>query len=1283
MEPRHYRNFTLRVSPVARRPGRYHVQIFGLIPGGQPAADERETMTYDPARFVAGALNLLDAVQFGQMTARQLYALGTALADTLLAGSIRKRWWDSLNVARERRLGLRLRLLFEAPELIALPWEFLYLRPPWENADSDLYFLALQPDVSIVRHEMLDIAEPSLTPQASYRLVAAQASPAGQPELALGAERVAIEAAIARLPQADLLQPAWVEKATRRALREALRTPADILHFSGHGRLAGSGGQIILEREGGGSDPYAATSLASLIQASPLRLAILNACETGARSGSNPWSGVASALVRAGVAAVVASQYPILDTSATPLAEEIYLGVLTGLTIDEAVSNARRAIYQEAGLQIPDWGAPVLYLRAEEGFIFPPVLAPTGAQPAAPQGAGQQISIQVTQTIAGPVTGTVTGVNAGAIGAQVATAVAQAMPGESPRAIPRILPPRQDTPLLGREDELSRAQIRLGAGDKVYFYGTYGVGKTSLAAELYRRLVGQKAFADGCLWDRVSRLSAEKVLDRVAGKFAGQQVAEAAGREEKIQALNDLLAGRNDLLIALDEVDDRAVAQAVLQAAADCTVILNGTQRLNLAGAATERRLQPLGRAVAEELFKTLARPSGAAFSDEEAALVADICRRMRYLPLAVKLAALKYAEGVESLQDLRDRLVSEPESLSPEDGVVAIFAAHYADLKGMPTALNLLVRIASFPALEAPLKALQEGQSDFYSSKDKLVDMGLVDYAGPDRLVLHPLLGNQVQRVEPEAISPERERAARWLADYAKRNREDYDALEGERANLLALLDRYAGERRWDDLVALLRDLFDYLRVRGQWQEALERLDAVVAAAGQETQAWNRGWAYLHRGIMRTLRAEYAPAQADFDQAERLFTAAGDQAYRGKTLYHRANVSILQGALTLARRQLEQAIAWMGDAAPSPDRAGAHERLANLLVTQGKPEAAEPHFEAALALGDAEKQARAHIALGQYARQKGDYQGAEAHLAAAGQLIESINDVLARASLHRELGYVHYYQGRYDDARSAFEQADAIFTDLKYQPGLAQVKQALGNVALAHGQLDEAAGHYGAALQINEARGQSGSAAYNRYQLGVVAQRHQRYGDAREMYRAAGKGAGDMGDIALQAAVQHQLTSLALATGDVAGAIESNQEAIRLARQVSDALTETSALYYHGLLEIRAGNLEAGRQTLAQVHASFAALNSPEADKVATLLAGLGTEGGEAPAGLLAAAVGIDVTKGGALEAEPSIDVIKGEVVGVVEFGAVSDSVQVKVALDIDVVKDRGTIVGAKIDEL
>ena len=224
MEPKRYRNFTLRVSPVPGRPSHYHVQICGLIPGGQPASNEREMMVYDHTAFVAGDLNLLDAVPFSQLTAGQLYVLGKVLGNMLLTGSIHKRWWDSLNVTRERCLGLRLRLMFDAPELIALPWEFLYLRPPWEKSDSELYFLALQADVSIVRHESLDIAEPSLSPQASYRLVAAQASPSDQPPLALGVnERRSRGSAKSRR---RVLQTAWVEKSNAPSLARSATHPS-------------------------------------------------------------------------------------------------------------------------------------------------------------------------------------------------------------------------------------------------------------------------------------------------------------------------------------------------------------------------------------------------------------------------------------------------------------------------------------------------------------------------------------------------------------------------------------------------------------------------------------------------------------------------------------------------------------------------------------------------------------------------------------------------------------------------------------------------------------------------------------------------------------------------------------------------------------------------------------------------------------------------------------------------------------------------------------------------
>jgi tetratricopeptide (TPR) repeat protein len=977
---------------------------------------------------------------------------------------------------------------------------------------------------------------------------------------------------------------------------DALRDGADVLQYSGHATFElNDEGNLILEDPDNKSDYYPAAQLAQLLSDAGVRLVVLSACDTGRRNGRSVWSGVAPALTREKVLAVIANQLDILDSSAIVLAARIYPRLLSGYAIDEALMEARQAMYQQRdGLQNRDWGAPVLYLHDESGVLFPSLTHAAAGEGRPP---ARQAPLQMS-------------------------------------------PPVERTVLLGRDEELSLAQAKLREGGKVYYHGTYGVGKTTLAAELYRRAGGDKQYSDGSLWYRVPRLNAEEVLERIAEQFPEKAVAEAGTRDEKIAALSEILARHGDLLIGLDEVADSSVAQAVLQAAGNCAVILNGSGPLGLAGRTTERRLKPLSHSLAVQLFKSLAEPASEPLSTKDEILVAKVCRRMRYLPLAVKLAALKFAEGTESLGSLCERLEAEPESLDDvHDGVAAIFNAHYQDLQQTPTAWQILVRVASMPASEAPEEALRNGQPDYFGAKDRLVNLGLVDYIGPGRLALHPLLGKQVQRVEPEAIAAEREWAAQWLTGYTARNRDDYNALESERANLLALLDRYTDERRWDDLVAVLRNLFDYLRVRGQWQEAFERLDVVVTAADQVLQPWNRAWAHLHRGIMYALRAEYGPAGADFHQADRMFVQVEDEASRGQTLYHRATVWIALGRLNQARDQLDLAITLMGDAAAPADRAGAHERLADLLVTQGQLEAAQPHFEAALTLGDTEKQARAHIALGQLARHQGNNEEAQAHLVAAAQLVEAISDVLTQGLLYGQLGYIYYYQGRYDEALGAFEQSGTIFEDLKYQPGLAQVRHSLGNVALAHGQLDQAARLYRAALEINEARGLAGNAAYNQYQLSVIAQRQQQYDDARDIYQAVSRTAANMGDVGLQGAVQHQLTSLAPATGDIDGAREHNREATRLAEQASDALAKTSALYYRGLLELRAGDLEAGRQTLAQVHASFAALNSPEAEKVATLLAGLGAEEGEIPVGLLAGASQIDVTKDSGRDAVPPID--------------------------------------------
>jgi hypothetical protein len=345
------------------------------------------------------------------------------------------------------------------------------------------------------------------------------------------------------------------------------------------------------------------------------------------------------------------------------------------------------------------------------------------------------------------------------------------------------------------------------------------------------------------VWGRFPGTSAERAIEWLAANFPGQQVARANGLAEKVEALRQLLAGSPSVLIALDDVRNAAVARSILDASGSCAVLMNGDRRLNLGGAAREIEVVPLEAADAESLFMSLANIDAA---HPQRDLVRNICARMGRLPLGIKLAALKCAEG-ESLDTLWNRVESAIATFA-DDNVRLLFEASFEELQAAPVAQRLLVRIAAFPALEAPLEPLRadEDDAEFFQAKDKLVALGLIGAAGPDRLAQHPLLAPlSLTTADTALVEQEKKRVAEWLTRYAKTHRSDLAALGHEHDNLLGLLDARARGKNWDGVIGLMRDMLDYLRLRGFWQDASDRLDECLRNEAELTDA-NRGWAFV-----------------------------------------------------------------------------------------------------------------------------------------------------------------------------------------------------------------------------------------------------------------------------------------------------------------------------------------------------------------------------------------------------------------------------------------------------
>ena len=361
-----YADFTIRTRDW--QDGQFKVEVTG---SPMDRMRDPDCVTY-PVALARPLRNL----ERKRVSPAQLMGLGEALADLLLPPTVRQMLLSSLDGMGAGR-GLRLRLVLDDLRVANLPWEYIHL--PRAGSDRAHYgFLALDPRISIVRHEAIPIAPGSVAARLPLNLVVGFASPAEVPPLDLKAERAFIEKA---LDGVEGLNVTFVERLTVEKLESACRG-AHMFHFAGHGGFFWKGGNetygsgvIFLEDAAGNNVPLPVENLALTLRGAGVRVVVLGGCETGRRDGVNAWSGVAPALMRVGIPAAVAMQYSVFDDAAIAFASRFYQALSSGLSLDEAVMAGRLTILNRGVRDDVDWGVPVLYMRSADGIVFPEVAA--------------------------------------------------------------------------------------------------------------------------------------------------------------------------------------------------------------------------------------------------------------------------------------------------------------------------------------------------------------------------------------------------------------------------------------------------------------------------------------------------------------------------------------------------------------------------------------------------------------------------------------------------------------------------------------------------------------------------------------------------------------------------------------------------------------------------------------------------------------------------------------------------------------------------------------------
>jgi predicted ATPase/DNA-binding winged helix-turn-helix (wHTH) protein len=233
--------------------------------------------------------------------------------------------------------------------------------------------------------------------------------------------------------------------------------------------------------------------------------------------------------------------------------------------------------------------------------------------------------------------------------------------------------PAAVAPLIGRSAARQTLQDLLSAYRIVTLTGPGGIGKTALALEVARRVLGE--FAHGAwLVELASLTDSDLVPSAVAGALGLRLGSNIFSPEAVARAIAE-----KDLLLVLDNcehvIDATAtLAETLLRLCSRVTILTTSREVLRIAGEHIYR-VPPLEVPTEEqldsarvldhsgpELFIIKAKEFGSDFSSQSESLptVAAICRHLDGIPLAIEFAAARAATlGIEQVAaGLRDRFV-------------------------------------------------------------------------------------------------------------------------------------------------------------------------------------------------------------------------------------------------------------------------------------------------------------------------------------------------------------------------------------------------------------------------------------------------------------------------------------------------------------------------------------------------------------------------------------------------------------------------------------------------
>lgn len=698
--------------------------------------------------------------------------------------------------------------------------------------------------------------------------------------------------------------------------------------------------------------------------------------------------------------------------------------------------------------------------------------------------------------------------------------------------IEAMSPPRHNLPLsagefirfVGRERDIVDLGRLLDTARMVTLTGTGGIGKTRLALHLAERVL--RRFPDGVRFIDLSEASThEQALRTVAAGLNAVQGDSATLLDGIITALRT-----QHLLLLLDTCEHAVGPMAEL-----CRAVLRDCPRVRILATSRQPlhvpeeniwRVPPLSlpsrptptdpyaavpvpiprrdaqRYESVRLFLTRAHAarSGFEMTRENSGYIAEICRMLDGMPLAIELAAARVR--VLSVQQILRRLDDRFRLLSG-DG-----AGHLPERQRTLRAVLEWSHGMLTDAERALLHRLSVFSSWYLEMAEEVCSGEGVD--ATDILPLHfSLLDKSLVVMDAEIDGTAHYRLTETVRAYAaERLVENGDGEERWSRYLAFTIDRLEraaktgeGPLEWSERLGRLR-MQDHHRENHArvvlWALAKGRSDDALRVCVALRSYWlvrdltAEGSRLLEQALERDPDSQSPPLRAralalraelrlDVDPAPRVATlalcaleaarACRDAAAAASALATLAALSLRTGALEEGERRARRSLEWVAEAGDHLTEGIVLRVLARLARRRGCPEEAVGHLEEGLEkarrLNDHWSQARCLHELGSIAVEAGDHEGAEALLSEALEIFGDMPSDLAFAHCAADLGRLHLARHDPLSARAPLARCLRVGFTSGRRIAVARALEALAELALAEEESSRAAALAGVAADL------------------------------------------------------------------------------------------------------------------------------------------------------------------------------------------------------------------------